>query len=140
MRKIKGKDKGYHKFIKSPPIVSADEINDFEYGLEEYDDTELIEDNDNYIIKFLVPEGVYKEDIQLVITSAKITIRFEKKDEIKIEKKGFFRDERIYQAFYKVIALPSEVNPQNSKTKYSQGSVEIMMPKSKDKRKRKKEF
>lgn len=55
----------------------------------------------------------------------------------KIEKKGFYREERSYRGFYRAMALPSEVIPEKAKAKYKDGVLELTIPKTEAKKKNK---
>ncbi|MEM3113076.1 MAG: Hsp20/alpha crystallin family protein [Candidatus Pacearchaeota archaeon] len=96
--------------------------------------TDLEETDKEMIAKFELP-GVDKKDIQLNITPDRIEVKVEKKQEAKIEKKGFYREERSYRGFYRSMALPSEVIPEKAKAKYRDGILEVLMPKVENKKK-----
>jgi len=98
--------------------------------------TDLEETDKEVIAKFELP-GVEKKDIQLNVTPDKIEVKVEKKQEAKVEKKGFYREERSYRGFYRSMALPSEVLAEKAKAKYKDGILEVTMPKAENKKKNK---
>ncbi len=98
--------------------------------------TDLEETDKEVIAKFEIP-GVDKKDIQLNITQDKIEVKVEKKQETKVKKKGFYREERSYRGFYRAMALPSEVAPEKAKAKYKDGVLELTIPKTEAKKKNK---
>ncbi len=98
--------------------------------------TDLEETDKEVIAKFELP-GVDKKDIQLNITDNRIEVKVEKKQEAKVEKKGFYREERSYSGFYRVMALPSEVIPEKAKAKYKDGILEVTIPRIESKKKNK---
>jgi len=98
--------------------------------------TDLEETDKEVIAKFELP-GVEKKDIQLNVTSDKIEVKVEKKQEAKVEKKGFYKEERAYRGFYRSIALPSKVLAEKTKAKYRDGILEVIIPKTEAKKKNK---
>jgi len=98
--------------------------------------TDLEETDKEVIAKFEIP-GVDKKDIQLNVTENLIELKVEKKHEAKVEKKGFYREERSYKGFYRSINLPCEVIPEKAKAKYKDGILEVTIPKSETKKKSK---
>jgi len=98
--------------------------------------TDLEETDKEVIAKFEMP-GIDKKDIQLNVTPDKIEVKVEKKQEAKVEKKGFYREERSYRGFYRVMVLPSEVLAEKAKAKYKDGILEVTMPKVESKKKNK---
>lgn len=98
--------------------------------------TDLEETDKEVIAKFEMP-GVDKKDIQLNVTPDKIEVKVEKKQEAKVEKKGFYREERSYRGFYRAMALPSEVLADKAKAKYKDGVLEVTIPKAENKKKNK---
>lgn len=98
--------------------------------------TNLEETDKEIIAKFELP-GIDKKDIQLNVIDNRIEVKVEKKKEARIEKKGFYKEERSYSGFYRAISLPSEVVPEKAKAKYKDGVLEVTMPKSEAKKKNK---
>lgn len=98
--------------------------------------TDLEETDKEVIAKFEMP-GIDKKDIQLNVTPDKIEVKVEKKQEAKVEKKGFYREERSYRGFYRTMALPSEVIPEKAKAKYKDGVLEVTIPKTQSQKKNK---
>ena len=101
--------------------------------------TDLEETDKEVIAKFEMP-GIDKKDIQLNVTPDKIEVKVEKKHEAKVEKKGFYREERSYRGFYRTMALPSEVIAEKAKARYKDGILEVSMPKFEGKKKNKVEI
>jgi len=95
--------------------------------------TDLEETDKEIIARFEIP-GVDKKDIQLNITENKIEVKVEKKKEAKVDKKGYYRTERRYAGFYRAMALPEGIHPEKAKAKYSDGILEVRMPKTETKK------
>jgi len=98
--------------------------------------TDLEETDKEVIARFDVP-GVEKKDIQLNVTSNRIEVKVEKKQEAKVEKKGMYKEERSYRGFYRAMMLPSEVVADKAKASYKNGVLEVTMPKAENKKKSK---
>jgi len=75
--------------------------------------------------------GVKRSDIKLNVTENALEIKAERKEESEIKKKNFFQQERAYKGFYRLLPLPAPVDPNEVTAKYSNGVLEIRMPKLK---------
>lgn len=95
--------------------------------------SDIIEKDDHVIVRVDLP-GVGKEDIILTVTDSNIEVRAQKKQEVKVQKKGYYRHERSYGGFYRVIPLPSGVNPDSAKASFKNGVLEVRLQKSKTKK------
>ncbi|MEM4244874.1 MAG: Hsp20/alpha crystallin family protein [Candidatus Nanoarchaeia archaeon] len=95
--------------------------------------SDVIEKDDHVIVRMDLP-GVEKEDIFLTVTDNNIEVRAQKKHELKVKKKGYFRHERSYGGFYRVVPLPANVNPDSAKAEYRNGVLEVKLQKSKTKK------
>ena len=88
-------------------------------------------DKKNKIVVTAEIPGVDKKDVKVKIEESRIEIKAEKKKEIKVKKKDFFRQERSYSGFYKMISLPSRVNPKKAKKTFKNGLLKIELLKKK---------
>ncbi|MFH1332107.1 MAG: Hsp20/alpha crystallin family protein [archaeon] len=95
--------------------------------------SDVIDKGNQFIVKVDLP-GVEKEDIILNTTERSVEVRAEKKREVKIQKKGYYRHERSYGGFYRVVPLPSFIDPDSAKASYKNGVLEIKVKKSKTKK------
>ncbi|MBS3075962.1 Hsp20/alpha crystallin family protein [Candidatus Pacearchaeota archaeon] len=78
-------------------------------------------------IEFELP-GFDKKDIKINLSKNFASIRAEKEMEIKVKRKEFFHDEKIYRSFSYSTTLPS-INPRKAKTKFINGTLKIIAPK-----------
>ncbi len=90
---------------------------------------DVSETSDAVIVKADLP-GVSEDDIQISITGNLLSIKGERKQEVKEENENFFRVERVYGAFERVIELPAEVEPDKAKATFKNGVLTIEIPKS----------
>ena len=81
--------------------------------------------------------GVNKEDIELNLTNNELEIKVEKKAEQNLEKGKSSSYSRSLKSFYRKLALPTEVNPDEIKAKYENGILNIEILKLKKLREKK---
>ncbi len=93
-----------------------------------------LKETDNEFIATIEMPGVEKKDIKLEVTENSLKVKAEKKQESKIEKKDYLREERSYRGFYRAMALPSKVLPERAKASYKDGVLEIILPKAEKKK------
>jgi len=96
-----------------------------------------LKETDKELIATIEIPGVDKKDIQLQITENNIEVNVEKKEETKVEKKGYIKSERSYKGFYRSMSLPFKVMPEKTRASYKDGILEIVMPKVEKKKREK---
>ena len=90
---------------------------------------DVSEDDKAYTVKAEIP-GVKKEDIGVSVDGNQVSIQAEVKKE-KEEKEGgkVLRSERYYGAMYRSFTLPMEVDQAKADAKYSDGVLQLVLPK-----------
>ena len=80
---------------------------------------------------FLVADmpGIKKEDISINVTKNRLTIKAEKKDYEKVDKKTFHLSERIFGKFERSFELPDYIDTENIKADYESGVLTLTMNK-----------
>ncbi|MBI4153280.1 Hsp20/alpha crystallin family protein [Candidatus Woesearchaeota archaeon] len=91
--------------------------------------TDLKETDKEVIAQFDIP-GVDKKDIELHVNEQSISVKAERKAELKKEEKGIYRHERSYSGFYRQSALPAEVVPDKATAEYKDGVLTVTMQKA----------
>ncbi|MDQ2961957.1 MAG: Hsp20/alpha crystallin family protein [Pseudomonadota bacterium] len=86
--------------------------------------------------KFLVCAdlpGVKKEDVNVEITQDAVTIQGQRKQEKTSSEGGFYRSERSYGSFYRMIPLPEGADTDNASATFRDGvlQIEIEVPQQK---------
>ena len=81
----------------------------------------------DYTITVEIP-GVDQKDIALEIAADTLTIRGEKHREQEDSGKDFYRMERAYGAFQRVLSLPEDVDQEHIKASFKNGILTIAMP------------
>jgi len=80
-----------------------------------------------YTVKVEIP-GVNEKDIKLEIINDTLTICGEKKQETEEKDKNFYRMERSYGSFQRVLSLPEDINRDGVKANFKKGILTVTMP------------
>jgi len=80
-----------------------------------------------YTLTVEIP-GVDEKDVKLEIVNDTLTIRGEKKQEKEEKEKNFYRMERSYGSFQRVLCLPDDVDQGNIKASFAKGILTITLP------------
>ncbi|RLG61183.1 Hsp20/alpha crystallin family protein [Candidatus Geothermarchaeota archaeon] len=86
-------------------------------------------ETDKEVVVMAEMPGVRKEDIIVNVSTDAVEIRAELKKEEEVKKAGYYRREREYTGFMRMISLPTKVNPKEAKATYKNGILEIRLPK-----------
>ena len=92
---------------------------------------DVYEERDEVVVKAELP-GLSKEDLDVTLTESTLTLKGEKKKEEEVKEKNFYRSERSTGSFVRSIDLPSEVKTDQTKASFSNGVLEIRLPKTED--------
>lgn len=98
---------------------------------------DIFEEGGDVVVKAELP-GMKKEDIDVKLTETTLTISGEKKKEEKIEKKNYYRIERSYGSFARAFSLPAEVETDKAKAQFTEGILQIRVPKTEEAKKKEK--
>jgi HSP20 family protein len=89
---------------------------------------DIYETNDNYMVSADLP-GVKKEDIEIALKDNTLTVRGEKKFEVKSDEDNYVRVDRKYGKFVRSFSLSDNVDAGKIKASYKDGVLEIKIPK-----------
>jgi len=89
---------------------------------------DIEENNGNLMVKVEIP-GMSKEDIKVSVKDNLLTISGERKRENESKDKTFYRVERCYGQFRRMIRLPAEVDADKVKAAYKDGVLHVTLPK-----------
>ena len=93
---------------------------------------DVVETEKEYKITTELP-GMDVKDVSITLNEGFVTIKGEKKDEIAEEKNGYFRQERSFGEFKRVIALPPNMaNEDMAEATMSKGILTVTVPKKAD--------
>jgi HSP20 family protein len=93
-------------------------------------DVEMFTKENELIVRADIP-GLKKEDITVEVTEENIVLRGERKQEKEEKGEGFYRAERTYGSFYRMLPLPEGVKTENAVATVHDGVLEIHMPMAK---------
>ena len=88
---------------------------------------EVTEKEGNFIATLEVP-GLKKEEVKVEVTEEGIAISGERKLEKEENEEGYFRSERSYGSFYRLVPLPKGAKIDNLKAELSNGVLTIAVP------------
>jgi HSP20 family protein len=89
---------------------------------------DIIDRDTEIVVKAELP-GVSKEDIDLSITDNTVTIKATTSHEEKEEQDNYYRCEISRGSFSRTIALPGDIDAESAKASFSDGILELTMPK-----------
>jgi HSP20 family protein len=90
-------------------------------------EVEVFQKNHELTIRADLP-GLKREDVTVDITDNDVTIQGERKHEKEEEREGYYRSERGYGSFCRVIPLPEGAISEQAKANFKDGVLEITMP------------
>ena len=90
-------------------------------------DVEVFQKNNELTIRADLP-GLRREDVTVDITDNEVCIQGERKHEKEEEREGYYRSERGYGSFSRVIPLPEGTITDQAKATFKDGVLEITMP------------
>ncbi|MDC0669687.1 Hsp20/alpha crystallin family protein [Nannocystis radixulma] len=83
---------------------------------------------DNVLVRAEVP-GLESKDVELSVEGNILTLRGEKREEIRDEKENFFYHERSFGSFIRRIELPCHVNSEKAEAHLEKGILSLTLPK-----------
>jgi len=89
---------------------------------------DVIERDNEVVVRAEVP-GVDKKDLDISVTDHTVTIKGCTKEEHKEEEGDYFRSEISRGSFSRTSALPCEVDGDKARAKFSDGMLELTIPK-----------
>lgn len=92
---------------------------------------EVFERDGDVVVRADVP-GLAPANLDVRVEPESVTIRGEVRAEEQREEGGFFRSERRYGAFRRVVPLPARVEPARARATYRQGVLEVVAPRLPD--------
>jgi HSP20 family protein len=72
--------------------------------------------------------GARKEDVHVEVRDNALILQGERRQESEYNQGGFYRSERSYGHFQRVIPLPEGVNPEQAQANFKDGVLEITLP------------
>ncbi len=90
---------------------------------------DVYEKDNKIVIEAEIP-GAKKEDIEVKIRDNAVVIKGEVKKEEEKKEENYYRSERFYGVFERVIPLPTEVKAEEAKASFENGILKLEIPKA----------
>lgn len=90
---------------------------------------DVVENDKEFKVTAELP-GMDAKDVQINASEGYVTIKGEKKEEKKEEHEGYFRQERSYGSFQRVITLPDTANFDKAEASFKNGVLTLSVPKN----------
>jgi HSP20 family protein len=74
--------------------------------------------------------GLDDKDIEVLLSGDALTIKGEKKEEKEEKEKNYYRMERRYGSFHRVIPLPVEIDTKKADATFKKGILHVKLPKA----------
>lgn len=85
-------------------------------------------EKDNRLVTKIDLPGMKKADVTVEVTDGHLAISGERKRETEEKKQDFYRCEREYGSFYRVVPLPEGVKLEDVKATFADGVLEVSVP------------
>jgi HSP20 family protein len=92
---------------------------------------DVMEKENDVVLKAELP-GLKAEDIQITAMDDSISLKGEFKEEEETKEGGFVRRERHTGQFFRTIAMPTAIKPDQVKASFKNGLLEIDAPKAQE--------
>jgi HSP20 family protein len=89
---------------------------------------DVFDKDGNLVVKAELP-GAKKEDIEVTLDQGDLVIRGERRAESEVKEEHYYRMERSYGSFYRRLSLPFEATAENTQATFTDGILEIRIPK-----------
>ena len=93
------------------------------------------EDESGFHIKMELP-GMDQKDVDITLEDGRLTVRGEKKQEEEEKSKDFYRSERSFGSFRRVLPVPGDVDETKIQASFEKGVLKIDLPKTEEARKK----
>jgi HSP20 family protein len=88
---------------------------------------EVLTRDGEFVVRADIP-GIDKDHVKVEIDEGRAVISGEREDEHEDKGEGFYRSERSYGRFSRVVALPDGANTEQAKAMFADGVLEIVIP------------
>jgi HSP20 family protein len=96
---------------------------------------DLVEAEDHFVLKADLP-GLAEGDVNIEVQDGTLTISGERKAEHAEREKGWYRIERSFGSFQRSLTLPDGVDPDGIDASFTNGVLEIHIPKPEERKPR----
>jgi HSP20 family protein len=96
---------------------------------------DLVETEDHFVLKADLP-GLTEGDVNIEVEDNVLTVSGERKAEHEDKREGYVRVERAFGAFRRSLTLPEGVDPESVTASFSNGVLEVRIPKPEERKPR----
>ena len=100
---------------------------------------DLVETDDHYVLRADLP-GVSEGDVKIELDDNVLTVSGERKSAHQETKDGYYRVERTYGSFSRMLTLPEGVDAESISAHFDRGVLEVKIPKPEQRKPRKVEI
>jgi HSP20 family protein len=87
---------------------------------------ETFQRGNEFVIRADLP-GLTKDDVKVDVTEDSITLQGERREEHEEDREGYYRSERTYGSFHRVVPLPEGAITDSAKAQFNNGVLEIIV-------------
>ena len=96
---------------------------------------DLVEADDHFVLKADLP-GLSQDDVRIEVADGSLSISGERKAEHEQTERGWYRIERPFGSFSRSLTLPEGVNADGIDARFSDGVLEVHIPKPEERKPR----
>jgi HSP20 family protein len=89
---------------------------------------EEFRENDTLVVRAELPGIDPDKDVEISVAEGRLTIRAERREETKEERKGYVRSEFEYGSLLRVVPLPPGADESSVSASYADGILEVRVP------------
>jgi HSP20 family molecular chaperone IbpA len=129
MRKMtEDMDQIFERFLGRPMYGARPKQGAMPTGAAAWSPPMEVAQRDNQLVVRAELPGVKQEDVHVEIKNDRLVIEGDRPEESQREGQGFQRTERSYGHFYRAIALPEGINPEQASASMRDGVLEVTIP------------
>ena len=89
---------------------------------------DLVEHDDHFLLRADLP-GLGQDDVNIELNDGSLTVSGERKAEHSQRERGFYRLERQFGTFSRMLTLPDGIDGEQIKASFDNGVLQVMIPK-----------
>ncbi len=89
-----------------------------------------VKESDTEVTVSMELPGMEDKDIEVLVSGDSLTIRGEKREEVEDKETNYYRLERVYGSFQRVIPVPVEIDTKKVDASFKKGILHVKLPKT----------
>lgn len=123
----------FERFFKGFDVAPFEAPGD---GFGKYNPSIDVKESEKEIVVTAELPGLEEKDFELLLGDDSLTLKGEKKEEKEDKGKDYYRMERSYGCFHRVIPLPEGIDTKNVDAKFKNGVLKVTLPKTEEEKKK----